>query len=260
MTDSFRIVFSKISCNGNCFLVLDDQFLLGLTSNLISCFCRKYQSDGLIRLFGSGTFRKIEFYNSDGSAFNMSFNGTLCAAFLLKQASRLQDLVIFTPVGLVKISDNIKGLLMEFPAPSFSVNICRPRIKPVAGEYCFVRGVDPHLIVFIDSNPFQLSNFQEYATVLRHDRTISSDGQNVHFVYGNGYEYYIRHFEKGVENETLSCGSGCISASMVIPAVPGVIFRSPGGSCFVDNTGVYNWVFSADPVKLFEAEEILTAC
>jgi diaminopimelate epimerase len=92
---------------------------------------------------------------------------------------------------------------------------------------------DPHLVVELVPETFSEIDFIEAARPLRWWNGVSSAGSNVHFVARRPGEWLIRSYERGVEDETLACGSGCMAAARALthPSSGSVLarFRTKGG-------------------------------
>ncbi len=218
-----KLPFYKMSGSGNDFILIDNR--QGLVQDesleeLIVGACRRRMSvgaDGLILIEESrqADFR-WRFYNADGSRAEMCGNGARCAArfaYLTGIAGR--KLSFETDVGRVgaEVIENRVRIRMTDP------NGLRMNQKLVLDEialnYDFINTGVPHVVISVDIN--------EHVDVVNTGRTIRNHphfapaGSNVNFIQPiDDHTISVRTYERGVEDETLACGTGCVAASLVM--------------------------------------------
>ena len=215
-----KISFQKFSASANDFIVIDNRSnqLGSAGGELARRICaRRYSvgGDGLILIETShrADFR-VRFFNPDGKEFSTCGNGGRCAA----RFARLNNIAglkhtIETNIGVIDaevVDPNVK--LRFLPPQSIQLNVS---LKSEGKEYRghFVRLGDPHYVVY--SSEIEEMPFVEVARRIRFHEVFGGDGANVHFIeLRSRQEARIRSFERGVENETFACGSGCISAAV----------------------------------------------
>jgi diaminopimelate epimerase len=164
-----------------------------------------------LRRLGAGRVR-LDYRNADGSLAEFCANGTRCAARAAVELLDCRpDLVVET--GWVEVPTTVSGS---------SVTL---RLPPVAAPTDFgvsVPGVDaaqhvvvgvPHLVLTVeDTRDWPLETI---APPVRRDRRLGPDGANVHLAAFGIDRVNVRSFERGVEAETLCCGSGVVAAGLV---------------------------------------------
>jgi len=211
--------FSKFHGAGNDFIMVDNRAnQYSLSQEQVHFLCQQHLgigADGLILLQKSevdGADFSMKYYNSDGFEGTMCGNGGRCiTAFASLQGI---DKKSFT-------FDAIDGLhfseILAFDQKSlFDIKL---QMKPVSTikeyeEYYFMDTGSPHLVVFVDNA--KNADVVGMGKMLRYDKSIAENGTNVDFVsFGRG-RLFVRTYERGVENETLSCGTGITASAIAI--------------------------------------------
>lgn len=208
-----QIHFYKYQGTGNDFILIDnrDQLIGNLTSSKVAQWCsRKFGigADGLILLQNKEGFDfEMVYYNADGRISSMCGNGARCiTAFAHFLGITKQQKAYFLAAdgshhAVVKSSNYIE-LKMTDVAP---VNY-----KP---EAMFLDTGSPHHIEFIE----QIKDFDVYTNgkAIRYNDTYKKEGTNVNFVEVLNQHYInVATYERGVEDETLSCGTGATAAAL----------------------------------------------
>jgi len=214
------IPFAKLSASGNDFIVLDnrDRSFSSAASLLAQRLCsRRYSAgaDGLILVEKSETATvRIRYFNPDGQEFNTCGNGGRCAArytHLFVKDDR--KITMETSIGIVKSEIQDKSVKLQLVAPT-EVRLGLEVV--VDGELFkgnYVQIGDPHFCVSYKN--IRNIDFVTIARKLRHHDALKPDGANIHFFEQTARDQMkIRSFERGVENETLACGSGCVSTAV----------------------------------------------
>ena len=217
---------------GNDFVVIDNRaHKIADASELARKICTRALSvgaDGLILVEGSAraTFR-MRYWNSDGSVGAFCGNGTRCAArFAFMNVIAGKKMTIETDAGIVAAEIGEGGHVTISLPPPYAFRAQRPLVvgeQTVRGSSIVV-GV-PHYVIFLRSDLW----FQDIAPLgrlIRQHRDLQPDGANVNFVVvRDSQAIEVRTYERGVEAETLSCGSGVV-ASAVTSALFGKV-KSP---------------------------------
>ncbi|MCX5892593.1 MAG: diaminopimelate epimerase [Deltaproteobacteria bacterium] len=173
-------------------------------------------ADGLILLEGSvqANFR-WRFYNADGSEPEMCGNGGRCAArFAVMHGIAPENLSFETLAGIIQAE--VKGRRVKLAlagAGDLTLNQSIP-LDAANVQAHFVRVGVPHLVVPVDD--LEAAPVTEWGRLLRFHPMFQPAGTNVNFVTFTGPQTLaIRTYERGVEDETLACGTGSVAAALV---------------------------------------------
>jgi len=224
------IEVAKLSGAGNDFILVDRRKgRLPLPEpELARRFCRRRMSigaDGLIALIPSRRADfKIVYYNSDGSHAALCLNGARCAArFAFEKRIAPRRMTIETEAGIYGAEILPEGVRLAFPP--FPVRVRPVRVR--RGPAWLVDVGVPHLIVPAADDLFHRKNFVEEARALRFHPALAPGGANVSFtaVLKPGL-LAMRTYERGIEDEVLSCSSGSWAALHAL-AESGAVLRSP---------------------------------
>lgn len=200
-------------------------------------------ADGLVILTPDqpGAVR-MAFWNSDGSRADMCGNAALCSTRLsvFLELTPPGDLRLLTDAGVVQARCPDAGDQAEIRLPDFDLGeatgpaVCGLEIGPGERWMVFATVGVPHLIIRVDD--IEAVDLLGRGRSLRSDPRLGAVGANVNFVGGPaapGEPWLIRTYERGVEGETLACGTGTVAAGVALAAkgeatLP-VRFRSRGG-------------------------------
>ena len=216
---------------GNDFVVIDgregDVFAFREVER-IEALCEEYKTDGLM-ILGSGDAEvdfTMEFYNPDGSGGMMCGNGGRCivafADYLGIRPASGGVFVFCAPDGLHT------GEILERPEEGlWTVRIKMidvQGITPMLGGY-FLNTGTRHFVKFVDD--VEKVDIDTEGKALRWNEAFAPVGTNVNFVHIAPDGLYVRTFEKGVEGETLACGTG-LTACALVAQHTGVPTATPG--------------------------------
>jgi diaminopimelate epimerase len=234
------ISFTKMAGGGNDFVVIDNRTLrMGDAAELTRRICTRALSvgaDGLILIETSvrATFR-MRYYNSDGSLGEFCGNGTRCAArFAFVNVIAGRQMTIETDAGIVSATIGDGGMVSITLPPPYAFRAERPvRVgETVIRGSSIMVGV-PHYVIYLRDDPstsLGTSLWQQdiapLGRAIRKHPELQPQGSNVNFVVVRAdRSIEVRTYERGVEAETLSCGSGVV-ASAVTSALFGRV-KSP---------------------------------
>jgi diaminopimelate epimerase len=220
----------KMTGSGNDFVFLDgrETALADWSTERIVAVCDRRTgvgADGLVLLEPEGPEQvRMHFYNSDGSRAAMCGNAALCSTRLSHHLGFLTanaTMTLQTDAGGVRArcTSAPDGAEINLPACPMPVGVAE--IVPIEGE-SWVRfttvGV-PHLVVFVDD--LEQIDLPRRGRELRYHAALGSAGANVNFVAqpALGAPWPIRTYERGVEGETLACGTGTVAAAIAITAM-----------------------------------------
>ena len=191
---------TKYNASGNDFVIFhtfkDKDF-----SQLAKKLCHRQNgigADGLIVLLPHEKYDfQWRFYNSDGSDASMCGNGTrACAHYAYTNALSDKDMTFLTQAGIISSSvdnDIVSSQLTKVKKVSEMFN------EEGRDWYFYDTGV-PHLVTIID-------DLDEYDKTLAR-KMRQAHNANVNFVLRDGNALHVRTYERGVEDETLACGTG----------------------------------------------------
>lgn len=206
---------------GNDFVVLDNRVAkIADGSDLARRICTRALSvgaDGLILVESSAraTFR-MRYYNSDGSLGAFCGNGTRCAArFAFLNVIAGRKMTIETDAGIVSAEMGESGQVTISLPPPYAFRAQRPLTigtQTIHGNSIVV-GV-PHYVIFLRGELWQ-QDIAPLGRAIRKHAELQPDGANVNFVVvRDEHAVEVRTYERGVEAETLSCGSGVVASAV----------------------------------------------
>ncbi len=209
-----RIPFVKYHGAGNDFILIDDRQLCFpiFQCGLIPALCRRslgIGADGLILLQPSSRADfQMRIFNSDGSEPKMCGNGIRCLiAFIRKLGWENSTCMVETGGGVLQchIKNSAIGIYLGYPRTLFKEHFLE------AGGNCFTIDVIdtgvPHGVVFVED--LNAVHFVNVARPIRFHPQFSPEGINVNFAQVlPDRSVAVRTYERGVEEETLSCGTG----------------------------------------------------
>ncbi len=211
-----EIIFYKYQGTGNDFVMIDnrDESFPKNNTTLVAHLCdRRFGigADGLILLENdAATDFKMVYYNSDGNLSSMCGNGGRCLVAFAKKLDVIKDKTTFMATdGLhhaTIAADGIISLQMK------DVNAIKKE-----QEFSFLDTGSPHHVQMVEdlkSYPVKQNGAQ-----IRYSDLYGSNGANVNFVSQNNENTFaIRTYERGVEDETLSCGTGATAVAIAMHA------------------------------------------
>lgn len=224
------INFSKYTGCGNDFILIDNRTKVvdKITKPLVSQMCNRHRgigADGVILLeTSSHADYKMRIFNADGSEAEMCGNGLRCLTrFIHDKGDHNSSFTIETKECVLKT--RIVGELIEIEMGE-PKNVLWSERLDVEGRrfnYSFINTGVPHLVHFVDDvDAFDLAY---WGPLLRHHPLFAPAGTNVNVVQvKEGERISVRTFERGVEAETLACGTGAVAAAL---AATLYFFESP---------------------------------
>lgn len=215
-----KIPFSKLSASANDFIVLDNRTGMFTThaGEVAKRLCaRRYSvgADGLILIENSNkAWIRVRFFNPDGKEFSTCGNGGRCAArFALLSVITGRKMTMETNVGVIDAEVIGNSVKLRFINPT-KVQLNHEIVfkdKPIRGH--LVSLGDPHFVLYAKNLNEQ--NIVPMARQIRYHEAFAPEGVNVHFIEPlSRQKLRIRSYERGVEDETFACGSGCVAAAV----------------------------------------------
>ena len=212
--------------SGNDFILIDNRkaVLKGMNlRELAVTVCHRHYSvgaDGLIVIVPSRRADfKWRFFNADGSEAEMCGNGSRCAArfaYLRKIAKK--DMSFETLAGVIRARVKNGRVQVQLPGASgLRANIAVPLDSGLRMGHFINTGV-PHLVYL--SKDIENEDVERIGRTTRYHELFKPAGTNVNFVQIQGRnKLRIRTYERGVEGETLACGTGSVAAALVAGAL-----------------------------------------
>lgn len=219
------IFFTKMEGSGNDFVILNNHS--GLLSefvphqeipNLVKKLSDRHLgpgSDGILVVEPSQDFPfEMKYFNKDGSEAEICLNGARCIVSYAYRLGLIQEKGKFLsasgPIGFFQRNGTVS---VEIPAPvdiklNFSITAKRKKYK-----VSYLRVGVPHCILFVDS--YDDMDIKEIGERIRKLKKFQPDGVNVNFVNQDKDTLFVRTYERGVEDETLSCGSGVLASAYI---------------------------------------------
>ncbi len=200
----------KYQGTGNDFVLIDNrQKSVALTKEHIQFLCdRRFGigADGLMLLeLEPGLDFKMMYYNSDGNESSMCGNGGRCITAFAKKIGLIAQQAKFLAI------DGIHEATIENDWVSLKMNDVRK--MEVGEDYFYLNTGSPHYVKFV-TDIEQYDVYGEGKKIRYSDRFIE-EGTNVNFIEKKEQEVFVRTYERGVENETLSCGTGVVASALV---------------------------------------------
>lgn len=216
---SARVPFTKMSGAGNDFVVLDASAWSGLPgerARWIRGVCRRGVSvgaDGVLVVSPDGEGRVcVAFFNPDGGEAFCG-NGSRCAArfAVTRGLTTASSMVLSTSIGDVPAVVTGDVVRLTLPAPEDRGEVVLASTAGAFHARFVVAGV-PHVVVPVSG----LASYpiERVAPELRRHPAFGPEGANVNFVEDDvSGRVHVRTFERGVESETLACGTGAVAVA-----------------------------------------------
>jgi diaminopimelate epimerase len=220
--------FTKMNGAGNDFVMIDNRAgEVQLSAEQIARICDRHRgvgADGILLIEPAknrADFR-MRYYNRDGGEAEMCGNGARCfARFAERVAGAKNELSFETPAGVIgaRLEGEQVRLTMSEPRE------LRLNLEISAGEKKwhghFINSGVPHVVIPVaEINEVNVAGAGE--SIRRHEM-FAPAGANVNFIERRGArEIAIRTFERGVESETLACGTGVVASALVFAATENV--------------------------------------
>ena len=220
---SRAVRFWKLEGAGNDFLGLDGRAGgFKLKRQQIADLCdrrRGVGADGVLVVEKPkvrGADFRMRYYNSDGGEAEMCGNGARCFALLARAVSgrKGNELRVQTQAGLLTLRMSGQEVQVSMTEPT-KLRLGRKLV--VAGRKLAVDFLNtgvPHAVLFVRS--VRSIDVAKQGRAIRYHSAFAPSGTNVNFVeIGRGNRIHVRTYERGVEGETLACGTGVVASSIL---------------------------------------------
>lgn len=209
--------FHKYQGTGNDFILIDNRKKkIRLSQRNIALLCDRHfgiGADGLMLLQKNlkGLDFDMVYYNSDGRISSFCGNGSRCIVAFAKSLG-----VIKKNITRFKAYDGLHEA--RFNGSKIAVRMRDVKKIDRSGSAFILNTGSPHYVQFITN--VKKSDIVRKAKTIRYSPAFRKKGINVNFAERKGDAIYVRTYERGVENETLSCGTG-VTATALAAAMKG---------------------------------------
>ncbi len=214
--------FYKMNGAGNDFVVIDNRDLANsLTTEQIEMLCDRHRgvgADGLLAVepAENGADFKFRYYNADGGEAEMCGNGARCfgrftAALMEDEPEKVTFETIAGTLAAEIVEDNIRIAMSE---PTDLTMDSGASVPGLDATLHFVNTGVPHVVAFVDD--LAGTDVFNHGRAIRYHERFAPAGTNANFatVLETGH-IAIRTYERGVENETLACGTGMVACALM---------------------------------------------
>jgi diaminopimelate epimerase len=220
--------FSKMNGAGNDFVLIDNRVGdLQLAPDQIVKICDRHRgvgADGVLVLerAANGADFRMRYYNADGGEAEMCGNGARCfARYASRVAGPKEELSFETPAGMIGATLQGELVRLEMSEPKdlrLGITIPLPD-RQVAAH--FVNSGVPHVVVPVDD--LESVDVRALGLAIRRHDLFAPKGANANFLKECGErQIAIRTYERGVEDETLACGTGVVASALIFAALKNV--------------------------------------
>lgn len=224
-----KINFTKITGAGNDFILIDKELNRGLvlTSKIIEEICdRRYGvgADGLLTIDDSANSDfEMEYFNSDGSSGMLCGNGARSIIRYAEYSGRLNK----AETQFYFQNELFSGKVLDSGKIKFNLNtptkIKRNFKIEILDKKLNVSFIDTgahHVVVNLDEENNNIASLEKYQIVefgkaIRYSKYFEPLGTNVNFISIKNSIINIRTYERGVEEETLACGTGAVASAII---------------------------------------------
>jgi len=219
--------FSKVVASGNDFIVVDNrndalERNIGDLAGFAKAICKRRLSvgaDGLLVLEESSVADfKMRIFNPDGSEVTMCGNGIRASAlYALKNGWSQKSMKIETGAGILEAEAKEEDISVKMTPPKETKLEQLVGVGKAIMEIHSINTGVPHAVHFVE----ELEGYpvKEAGSKIRYHKVFSPEGTNVDFVKKiDDSTISVRTYERGVEDETLACGTG-VTASAVISSI-----------------------------------------
>lgn len=217
------IKFTKSVATGNDFIIIDNRksVLKGDLAGIAKKLCDRFYgagADGLLLAEKSQMADfKMRIFNSDGSEAEMCGNGSRCIAlYAYTKKIAPANMKIETIAGILNVNVQGENVKVKLTDPKdIQWNLCL-MIHECPYKVNLANTGVPHVIYFV--NDLETVEVKKLGHKIRYHEEFSPHGANVNFVKitdKNKNKIAVRTYERGVEDETLACGTGAVASAII---------------------------------------------
>lgn len=249
-----KVPFVKMHGAGNDFIVIDEFSGLLVPERdkpaFVAKYCRRHYgvgADGVIFVQKSQSAdARFVFYNPDGSRAEMCGNGIRCFAKYVYDRGlvKKQNMSVDTTTGVKNVEvfltdGRVSSARVDMGVPGIEFSAKDVEVSGLINRITSISMGNPHAVVFVDD--VDEVDVVAVGRRLRNYNELFPRGTNVHFVQKTkDNDFRIRTYERGVEDETLACGTGiCASAVAAVlndlaDGSKPLVFHARGGKLVID--------------------------
>ena len=224
-----KVQFTKMQGAGNDFIMIDNRqglFFGELKSQLAARLCPRavaVGADGMIFLENDPEYAaKWDFYNADGSSAEMCGNGARCfTLFAQSMGICMENFSFRTIAGVIQaeITGQERARVRLTDTPLLR-KISKLDFADMSCEVYFLNTGVPHAVIYVAD--IEKIDICRYGAALRNHEVFAPAGTNVNFISMQSPGIRIRTYERGVEGETLACGTGAVAGAIVAGTICGL--------------------------------------
>lgn len=258
------VSFEKYHGAGNDFILVDNRNH-GFDSSVenVAFLCNRHLgigADGLMLLENDDDYDfKMRYFNSDGGEASMCGNGGRCITAFAHSLGILTS----ENVHFLAVDGPHEAQILCFTCDEWFIKLKMIDVEEISSldKGYFTNTGSPHYVEFVDN----LADFPvvEAGRNLRYSRQFKPGGTNVNFVQMIDDRLFVRTYERGVEDETLACGTGVTASSLTYASLNNILegvipVRTLGGNlevAFRKTENRFNNIYLTGPVmKVFKGE------
>jgi len=213
--------FTKMSGAGNDFVLIDNRAgNVHLNRSQIASLCDRHRgigADGILLLekASNRAHFRMRYFNADGGEAEMCGNGARCFARFANKVAGGEGTISFeTPAGVISAQLNGDLVTLQMTEPTdLRLNIQ----LPVADENKIIHFINsgvPHVVIPVSR--IDDVDVRREGSAIRYHEMFSPKGANINFIEKRGpTKIAVRTYERGVEDETLACGTGVVASALI---------------------------------------------
>lgn len=216
------VEFIKMEGAGNDFIIIEGRKLQATSCKFVKKLCdRKYGigADGVLLLEKTKKAdARMRIFNADGSEANMCGNGARCAAFFIghkvTKSQSHKKITLETKAGIVEAEAEGDSVRLKMTDPTDLRLGLDIRFGEEAYAVDYVNTGVPHAVLEVQD--IEKADVRGIGRIIRYHQAFSPEGTNVDFVtIDDDAHLCIRTYERGVEDETLACGTGSVAVAII---------------------------------------------
>ncbi|MEO6302509.1 MAG: diaminopimelate epimerase [Bacteroidia bacterium] len=225
-----QLSFYKYQGTGNDFILIDNRLNeISLTNEQVKFLCdRRFGigADGLMLLeLEPGSDFKMVYYNSDGNPSSMCGNGGRCITAFAKHLGIIDNKAKFLAIdGLHEASIDENEIV--------SLKMQDVKNVEIGEDYFYLNTGSPHFVQVVKD--VEACDVKKMGALIRYNERFKEEGTNVNFIERLEDNLFVRTYERGVEDETYSCGTG-VTAAALVAAIKGI--SNGKNNCLIKTLG-----------------------